>query len=62
VYRWGVVLQGTDKPNDLPPATFYDIDANAVTCVNLSAFSGTHSDIHHLEILWTVVSAAGLGG
>jgi hypothetical protein len=62
VYRWGVVLQGTGKPYDLQRATFYDIDANAVTCANLSAFSGAHSDIRHLEILWTVVSAAGLGG
>jgi hypothetical protein len=50
VYRWGVVLQGTGKPYHVPRATLYDVDANAVTCANLSAFSGAHSDIRHLEI------------
>ncbi|MBV9352362.1 MAG: serine/threonine protein kinase [Mycobacterium sp.] len=77
VYRWGamghdgyqqnpapagVVLQAAGKPYDFQRTTFYDIDANAVICANLSAFSGAHSDIRHPEILWAVVSAAGLGG
>jgi len=50
------VPQAAGKPHDLQRATFYDIDANAVTCANLSAFSGAHSDIRHLEMLWTVVA------
>jgi hypothetical protein len=58
----GVVLQATGKPYDFQRATFYDVDANAVICADLSAFSGAHSDIRHPEILWAVVSAAGLGG
>jgi hypothetical protein len=77
VYRWGamghdgyqqnpsparVVLQAAGKPYDFQRGTFYDIDANAVIRNNLSAFSGAHSDIRHPEILWAVVSAAGLGG
>jgi hypothetical protein len=77
VYRWGamghdgyqqnpsparVMLQAAGKPYDFQRGTFYDIDANAVIRNNLSAFSGAHSDIRHPEILWAVVSAAGLGG
>jgi hypothetical protein len=43
VYRWGVAVQAAGTPYDLQRATFYDIDANAVTCVNLSAFSRAES-------------------
>jgi hypothetical protein len=75
VYRWGgmghdgyqqtptpttVVMQAQGKPYDLQSGTFYDLDANAVICTNQSAFSGAHSDICHPEVLWAVVSAAGL--
>ncbi len=77
VYRWGAmghdgyqqnpapdgqVLQVAGKPYGFESGTFYDLDANAVICANQSAFSGAHSDIRHPEILWAVVSAAGLGG
>jgi hypothetical protein len=77
VYRWGamghdgyqqtptpaaVVLQAQGKPYDFQSGTFYDLDANAVICANQSAFSGAHSDIRHPEVLWAVVSAAGLAG
>ena len=77
VYRWGAmghdgyqqnpapdgqVLQVAGKPYGFEVGTFYDLDANAVICANQSAFSGAHSDIRHPEILWAVVSAAGLGG
>ena len=75
VYRWGgmghdgyqqnptptgVVMQAQGTPYDFQPGTFYDLDANAVICANQSAFSGAHSDIQHPEVLWAVVSAAGL--
>jgi hypothetical protein len=36
-------LQAAGTPYDLQRATFYNIDANAVTYVNLSAFSGAES-------------------
>src|ERR1700761_3876016 len=77
VYRWGAmghdgyqqnpapdgqVLQVAGKPYGFEVGAFYDLDANAVICANQSAFSGAHSDIRHPEILWAVVSAAGLGG
>jgi hypothetical protein len=58
----GLVLQAVGKPYDFRLGTFNDADANAVICANLSAFSGAHSDIRHPEIVWAVVSAAGLGG
>jgi hypothetical protein len=75
VYRWGamghdgyqqnptpatVVMQPQGKPYDFQSGTFYELDANAVICTSLSAFSGAHSDIRHPEVLWAVVSAAGL--
>jgi hypothetical protein len=75
VYRWGamghdgyqqnpspasVVLQPQGKPYDFQSGTFYDLDANAVICADQSAVSGAHSDIRHPEVLWAVVSAAGL--
>ena len=75
VFRWGatghdgyqqtptpaaVVMQPQGKPYDFQPGAFYDLDANAVICANQSAFSGAHSDIRHPEVLWAVVSAAGL--
>ncbi len=75
-YRWGamghdgyqqnpspaaVVLAAAGKPYDFRPGIFYDLDANAVICNALSPFSGAHSDIRHPEILWAVLSAAGLG-
>ena len=74
-YRWGamghdgyqqnpapstVSLAPAGNPYDFEPAKFYDLDANAVICNDLSAFAGAHSDIRHPEILWAVVSAAGL--
>lgn len=36
----------------------YLLDANKIICKNLSAFSGAHSDIHHPEVMWAVLSAA----
>jgi hypothetical protein len=76
VYRWGamghdgyqqtpnltpVVLRPQDKPYGFTAGNFYSLDANAVICANQSPFSGAHSDIQHPEVLWAVVSAAGLG-
>jgi hypothetical protein len=76
VYRWGGMghdgYQQTPAPTPavLAPAPkrygfttggFYNLDANAVICANQSPFSGAHSDIQHPEVLWAVVSAAGLG-
>lgn len=58
----GVVLQAAGKPYGFQRGTFYDVDANGVICANLSAFSGAHSANRHPEILWAVLSAAGLGG
>ena len=46
--------------SDFHSGSFYDLDANAVICANQSAFSGAHNDIRHPEVLWAVVSAAGL--
>ena len=54
------VTQAQGKPDDFQSGCFYDLDANAVICANLSTFSGAHSDIRHPEVLWAVVSAAGL--
>jgi hypothetical protein len=54
------VLQAQGKPYDFQSGCFYDLDANAVICANLSTFSGAHSDIRYPEVLWAVVSAAGL--
>lgn len=51
---------GAGKPYDFHSGSFYDLDANAVICANQSAFSGAHNDIRHPEMLWAVVSAAGL--
>jgi hypothetical protein len=74
-YRWGAMghdgyqqnptpatmtLAPAGKPYDFEPATFYELDANAIVRNSLSTFSGAHSDIRHPEILWAVVSAAGL--
>lgn len=76
VHRWGamghdgyqqtptpttVVLAPQGKAYDFQPGSFYSLDANAVICADLSAFSGAHSDIRHPEVLWAVVSAAGPG-
>jgi hypothetical protein len=55
-----VVMQAQGKPYDFQSGCVYDLDANAVICNNLSTFSGAHSDIRHPEVLWAVVSAAGL--
>lgn len=75
VYRWGAmghdgyqqipspdatVLASVGKPYDFRSGSFYALDSNAVICNNLSAFSGAHSDIRHPEVLWAVISAAGL--
>lgn len=57
----GVTLEAAGKPYEFQHGTFYDLDANAVICNVLSTFSGAHSDIRHPEVLWAVVSAAGLG-
>jgi hypothetical protein len=77
VYRWGamghdgyqqtpsaaaVVMQSQGKPYDFQSGAFYDLDANAVICNDLSTFSGAHSDVRHPEVLLAVVSAAGLTG
>jgi hypothetical protein len=56
----GVLLAPQGKPYDFQSGGFYDLDANAVICNPLSTFSGAHSDIRHPEVLWAVVSAAGL--
>ena len=76
VYRWGGmghdgyqqtpipaprVLAPARKPYGFTTGGFYSLDANAVICANQSPFSGAHSDIQHPEVLWAVVSAAGLG-
>jgi hypothetical protein len=75
VFRWGamghdgyqqnptptaLLLAPQGKPYEFRPGGFYSLDANAVICANESAFSGAHSDIRHPEVLWAVVSAAGL--
>ena len=75
VFRWGamghdgyqqnptptaLLLAPQGKPYEFRPGGFYSLDANAVICANQSAFSGAHSDIRHPEVLWAVVSAAGL--
>jgi hypothetical protein len=75
VFRWGgmghdgyqqtptpttVVLAQQGKPYDFQSGCYYSLDANAVICADLSTFSGAHSDIRHPEVLWAVVSAAGL--
>lgn len=75
VYRWGgmghdgyqqtptpdtLVLAAQGKPYDLRAGNVYALDANAVICNSLTPFSGAHSDIRHPEVLWAVVSAAGL--
>ena len=74
-YRWGamghdayqqiptpadVVLAGQGQPYNFQAAAFYGLDANAVICKDLSPISGAHSDIRHPEVLWAVISAAGL--
>lgn len=76
VYRWGAMghdgyqqepaatalpLAEPGKPYDFAPGEFYALDANAVIKANQSNFSGAHSDVRHPEVLWAVVSAAGLG-
>jgi hypothetical protein len=55
-------MQSQGKPYDFHSGAFYDLDANAVISNDLSTFSGAHSDIRHREVLWAVVSAAGLTG
>lgn len=75
VFRWGamghdgyqqtptpgtIVLAAQGMPYDFQPGTFYRLDANAIICANLSPVSGAHSDIRHPEVLWAVISAAGL--
>ena len=75
VYRWGAMghdgyqqtpdpvqltMQQRGQPYGFQSGTFYRLDANAVICANQSPFSGAHSDIRHPEVLWAVVSAAGL--
>lgn len=75
VFRWGAMghdgYQQDPAPTQLVLAAqgtsygfqrsiFYRLDANAVICANQSPFSGAHSDIRHPQILWAVVSAAGL--
>lgn len=77
VFRWGamghdgyqqtptpttVVMAAQGKPYDFQTGGFYSVDANAIICANQSPFSGAHSDIRHPEVLWAVVSAAGLAG
>jgi len=75
VFRWGamghdgyqqtptpttVPLAPQGKPYDFQGGQFYSLDSNSVICANQSAFSGAHSDIQHPEVLWAVLSAAGL--
>jgi hypothetical protein len=77
VFRWGgmghdgyqqtptptaMVLAPQGKPYDFQAGGFYRLDANAIICADQSPFSGAHSDIRHPEVLWAVVSAAGLAG
>ncbi len=73
-YRWGAVGHDGYQPYNGQPAklaavgndygfqagVFYPLDANAIICANQSAFSGSHSDIQHPEVLWAVASASGL--
>jgi hypothetical protein len=75
VFRWGgmghdgyqqtptptaVVMAPQGKPYEFQTGNFYSLDANAVICANQSPISGAHSDIRHPQVLWAVVSAAGL--
>jgi hypothetical protein len=75
VYRWGgmghdgyqqspmpstVVLAAQGTPYDFRSGSFYCLNADAVICAKQSPFSGAHSDIRHPQVLWAVVSAAGL--
>jgi hypothetical protein len=77
VFRWGgmghdgyqqtpipttVVLAPQGDPYGFKTGCFYSLDANAVICADLSPFSGAHSDIRHPQVLWAVVSAAGIAG
>ncbi|HXO53748.1 MAG TPA: serine/threonine protein kinase, partial [Mycobacterium sp.] len=48
------------KPYGFQPRQLYALDANAIICANQSPISGAHSDIRHPEVLWAVMSAAGL--
>ena len=74
-YRWGAMghdgyqLKPAAETVTLGPPgieypftarSFYALDANAVINANQSPISGAHSDIRHPEVLWAVVSAAGL--
>jgi hypothetical protein len=54
------LLAPPGKPYGFQPRQFYALDANAIICANQSPISGAHSDIRHPEVLWAVVSAAGL--
>src|SRR6516165_803459 len=75
VFRWGamghdgyqqtptpaaVVMQPQGALYECRPGAFYAVDANAVICAKQAPFSGAQSDIRHPEVLWAVVSAAGL--
>ena len=74
-YRWGgmghdgyqqipaptaALLAPPGKPYGFQPRQFYALDANAIISANQSPISGAHSDIRHPEVLWAVMSAAGL--
>jgi hypothetical protein len=59
----GNVRSAFDRPafwRQGAPAVARTLNAKAVICANLSTFSGAHSDIRHPEVLWALVSAAGL--
>src|SRR6516165_1707680 len=75
VFRWGAmghdgyqqtptpaagVMQPQGALYECRPGAFYAVDANAVICAKQAPFSGAQSDIRHPEVLWAVVSAAGL--
>jgi pimeloyl-ACP methyl ester carboxylesterase len=51
-----LAAQGTEY--NFQPGRFYLLDANAVICANLSAFSGAHSDIQHAQVIWPIVDAS----
>ncbi len=59
-HRPRLMLQPQGTPYGFQSGIFYLLDANAIISANQSPFSGAHSDIRHPEVLWAVVSAAGL--
>ncbi|MET8957498.1 hypothetical protein ACWEQN_47095 [Streptomyces sp. NPDC004129] len=76
LYRWGAMghdgfqqidaltmpLKSVGDTYNFVRQGFYKLDANSVINAHQSPLFGAHSDICHPEVLWAVVSAAGLDG